>query len=151
VRRLSGVREVSKKASRESWTGSIYLQENRLPDLKAWKREFENEVGKAFTIEGVEATIDGHLVEASGRMALQIGKTTAIVELQPLQRKVQIDPEKKLPQAPTAGEKDAHKRLLADWKSFKGPPPRIRIIGPLGQTTQLGVPALTVREYFWAE
>jgi hypothetical protein len=124
------------------------MKDGRLPDLKAWRRDFPTFVGELFTLVGVEATIDGVLVEVKGEPALKISGSDAVLRLQPLKQKVQVDPEKKQPQPATAAEKEAHRRLLEHWARHKGPPPNVRIVGPLVEGGD--IPSmLAVREFVW--
>jgi hypothetical protein len=120
-----------------------------LPDLKAWDREFGDVVGEGFAIQGVEAALDGTLVEIKGRLMLQLAGNSATLRLEPLKQKVQMDPDKRQPQPATTAEKEAYKRLAARWAEYKGPAPRVRITGPLRAPGQDAVPILTIREYTW--
>jgi hypothetical protein len=121
-----------------------------LPDLKAWRREFSDVVGDGFTIHGVEATINGVLVSIKGEPALKMAGSDVVLRLQPLKQKVQWDPEKCCPQAPTGEEKEAYQRLAARWAKHAGPPPRVRVVGLLVYGSEPGYsPTMTVREFVW--
>jgi len=73
-----------------------------------------------------------------------------VLRLQPLKQKVQWDPQKRIPQAPTREEKEAYQRLAGRWAKHAGPPPRVRIVGPLVHgSDQGGSPAMTIREFVW--
>jgi hypothetical protein len=143
------VKRVGQKADPKTWTGIVHMKDGRLPDLKAWHRDFPTLVGDLFTLVGVEATIDGVLVEVKGEPALKVSGSDVVLRLQPLKQKIQMDPEARCPQPATASEKEAHQRLLARWAKFSGAPPRVRIVGPLLENAQGGLPILTVREFEW--
>src|SRR5258708_6832283 len=98
------------------------MKDGRLPDLKAWKRDFPTYVGELFTFVGVEATIDGVLVNVEGEPALKISGSDVVLRLKPLEQKVQWDPERGRPQPATVDEKGAHKHLVARWTKHRGPP-----------------------------
>jgi hypothetical protein len=140
---------VSEKADTRDWTGTVRLKDGRrLPDLAAWRTKFREGAGELFTIVGVEATIDGVLVEVAGEPALKMTGSDVVLRLQPLKQKVQMDPKEKRPQQPTRDEKEAHRRLVEHWARNQGPPPNVRIVGPLVEGE--GTPAvLAVREFVW--
>lgn len=136
---------MSENAHAETWTGEIIMQDGRLPDLKAWRRGFREVVGEAFTIRGVEVTVDGRLVEVEkeGRLALEVPGGKDVLRLVPLRGKVQWDPARERAQEPTAGERRAFEELEATWT---GQPRRVRIVGPLGEAKGPDPPTLEVRE-----
>ena len=144
------MKSVSETACLKTWTGVIHLKDGRrLPDLKAWECELRASVGEQFTIVGVEATIDGHLVEVKGELALRLEGSDEVLCLGVLRRKAQWDPARKRPQPATRAEREAHQRLLARWARHAGPVPRVRITGPLRQSAPGELPILTVREFVW--
>jgi hypothetical protein len=120
-----------------------------LPDLKTWRKEFREVVGELFTIQGVEASMEGRLVEIKGQLMLQRGMNKGMVRLGPLQHKVQWHPEKNQPQPATPSEKEAYQRLVTRFAQFKGPAPLVRIVGPLQEATKEAELILTVRDYTW--
>src|SRR5262245_9362786 len=107
------------------------MEDGGLPDLKAWQRDFNETAGELFTLHGVEATIDGVLVQVNGEPALKMAGSDLVIRLQPLKQKVQWDPQKRIPQPPTREEKEAYQRLAARCAKHTGPPPKVRIVGPL--------------------
>jgi hypothetical protein len=143
------VKRVSLEADPKTWTGIVHMKAGRLPDLKAWQRDFPTFVGELFTLVGVEATIDGVLVEVKGEPALKVSGSDEVLRLRPLKQKVQWDPEQKRPQEPTSAEKEAHRRLADRWAKHAGPSPRVRIVGPLLAGEGGGATVLTVREFAW--
>jgi hypothetical protein len=92
--------------------------------------------------------LDGHLIALKGELALRVNKDV-VVRLQPLKVKVQWDRAKNGPQAMTRREKEAHQRLCARLAKHAGPPPKVRVTGPLLESAQGASPVLTVREYVW--
>jgi hypothetical protein len=126
----------------------IRLKDDAWPDLKAWRQSFHKMLGGLFTIDGVEATIEGRLVEVKGELALRVGGDV-VLRLGHLRRKVQQDPVRGRPQLATRAEKEALLRLAARWAKYRGTPPKVRIVGPLHQSGPGQVPVLTVREFIW--
>jgi hypothetical protein len=149
LERLSGVKAVSARCDPKSWTAVIHLKDVALPDLKTWRQEFRAVVGESFALVGVEAAIDGQLVEVNGAPALKVSGSNVVLRLEPLKQKVQWDPERKCPQEPTREEKEAHRRLADRWAGSGRPPAKVRIVGPLREPTPGGLPILTVREFTW--
>src|SRR5262249_58342190 len=117
--RMSGVKRVSLEADPKTWTGIVHMRDGRLPDLKAWQRDFPRFVGELFTLVGVEATIDGVLVEVKGEPALKVSGSDVVLRLQPLRQKVHWDPDRGRPQPATAAEKAAHLDLVARWAKHR--------------------------------
>lgn len=122
-------------------------QGGRLPDLAAWVRAFREEVGQAFVIRGVEATIEGDLIEGGGQLALRSRATGEVLRLDPLRRKVEWDPQREREAPMTDREKKAHERLLARWAESRGQGAAVRVVGPLVQDKDGVVFALEVREF----
>jgi hypothetical protein len=122
------------------------MKDGRLPDLKAWARAFAKEVGKAFVLRGVEATVDGWLIRQDGKLAVRLDGCQTVLALEPLGRLVQWDVAARREQKPTASEKKALERLAASWT---GAPRRVRLVGPLreapGTELVLQVRAFTER------
>lgn len=144
------MKSVSERACGKTWTGEVRTKEGRLPNLAAWSRTFRAEVGNAFTIRGVEATITGRLVENGGHSAIEVAGTGEVVLLAPLKRKVQWDPEQKREQLASTEEQEAHRRLLARWDRSDRQPVDIRITGPIVQVKDGGRLTLEVRDFVWA-
>jgi hypothetical protein len=144
------VKSVSEEACLKTWTGVVHLEDGRrLPDLKAWDREFRAAVGALLSIEGVEATVEGRLVLVKGELALRLGASGVVLRLGNLRKKVQWDPTRNRPQPATCAEREAHLRLAARLARHRGPPPRVRVVGPLLQAGMGRLPILTVREFVW--
>jgi len=147
--RLDGVKAVSKQACPKTWTGEVQTKGGRLPDLKAWRRGFHETVGNAFAIRGVEATVEGRLLDHNGQPALQVSRTGELVRLAPLERKVQWDPQHKRAQPPTREEREAYQSLVAQWTEAKGSLSAVRIVGPLVEGKEGDLPTLEIREFAW--
>ncbi len=122
------------------------MAEGRIPDLAAWRRVFREILGQAFTIRGVEASIEGRLAEWAGRLELTVEGSEEILGLASLTEKVQWDPRRRRPQKATREERGALARLSAEGK---GRPGRIRITGPLREVEGGGPPLVEVREFAW--
>ncbi len=119
------------------------MVEGRLPDLQALSRCIR-EVGDPFSVRGVEATVEGWLLEDSGHLKLRLTHTGELMRLLPLSRKVQWDRRAKGPLAPTRGEGNACRDLAAKWK---GKPFLVRVVGPLVEVGKGVLPDLEVRQF----
>jgi hypothetical protein len=138
------VQSVSDHATPATWTAQVVTRGGRLPDLEAMHRAVRA-VGEPFWLRGVEATIDGDLVEVDGRLALKVADGGPVLALAPLSHKVQWDPRLKQEAAATDTERAAYTRLAepAGGKS------RVRIVGPLVATDSGPLPLLEVRHFVW--
>lgn len=136
---------VSDQACSETWTCQIVTQNGRLPDLSALSR-CVHAVGDPFVVRGVEATIDGELVQGNGRLAFRVSGGGEVLILAPLSRKVQLNVTEKVDLRPTRKEKEAYERLASLWS---GEPRAVRVIGPLVNAKSQDLPVLEVREFFW--
>ena len=143
------MRSVSGRPCPKTWTGEIWTAGGRLPDLKAWVRRFREQVGQAFIIRGVEATVEGRLVEANGQLALRLARTGEVLRLTPLRRKVQWDPDGQREAAITGDERSAYERLAARWTQSQRQDAGVRVVGPLVEGAGGDLPALEVRGFVW--
>jgi hypothetical protein len=134
---------VSEDADSRTWTCEIETQSGGLLSLKALARTVRH-VGENFSVRGVEAKIEGWLIEKEGHFFLQCPESTGTLQLASLTHKVQWDPRLKQAYPASLDERDALKRLLAKWN---GRPFRIQIVGPLVETRQPGVLILEVRQF----
>jgi len=141
------VKSVSERADAHTWTCRVQTSDGRLPDMKALARCIR-EVGEPFSVRGVEATVDGLLIEEEGRLTLWATGTGEKLRLAPLRRKVQWDPRAKRDYPPTQRERNAFKNLVAQWK---GSSRLIRIIGPLAEAGEGEPLTLEVREFRWRQ
>ena len=119
------------------------MADGRLPDVGHIARHLrERRLGA--TLRGVEATVEGLLVEDKGALSLRVGNTGQVVSLAPLRRKVQWDRAAKRAQAPTEAERTAFERLRSLPRRTSVP---LRVIGPLAQDPAGGGYTLEVREF----
>jgi hypothetical protein len=127
------------------WTGDVVPRDGRLLDLQALARAVR-EVGDPFWVRGVEATIDGELVEKSGRWTLKVPGSGELFYLEPLAQKVQWDTRGNRAQPATEAELSAYNRLTEQRQGRSG---RLRVVGPLVRETEGAPPLLQVRQFVW--
>ena len=139
------MKSVSERACCKTWTGELQTEGGRLPDLKDWVRAFREEIGQAFVIRGVEATVEGRLFEEDGKLALRLERTGEVLRLVPLRRNVAWDPKRDREAPLTDDERKAHERLAES----RGRAGVVRVVGPLVQDKDGVVSALEVREFTW--
>ncbi len=135
---------VDDRTCEKTWTARVLTKGGRLPDLGAWKKELSDDLGRAFVLRGVEATIAGDLLERDGRVALKVSGREEVLRLAPLGEKVQWDPRRRRPERPTREERLAHERLAARRQDGTN---RVRITGPLREVPGEALPTLEVREF----
>jgi hypothetical protein len=119
------------------------MKAGRLPDLKGWVRALEKELGRAFVLRGVEATVDGWLIRQGRTFAVRLDGCGTVLALEPLGRLVQWDVAARREQSPTDSEKQALERLTTSWTGASRP---VRLVGPLREARASGL-ALQVRTF----
>jgi hypothetical protein len=138
------VQSVSDRATPATWTAEVVPRGGRLPDLEPFYRAVRG-VGEPFWLRGIEATVDGELVEGEGGLALRI-PGGPVLPLAPLTHKVQWDPRLKRELPATGLEQAAYARLDTQRAGRSG---RVRIVGPLVATESGQLPLLEVRQFVW--
>lgn len=131
--RCPDVATVAELPDRKTGTGEMTTKDAQLPDM-AKLQNIIRESGAGAILRGVEATIEGDLVQAGGKWLLRFSSKE--IPLQPLTALVQQ--ERKKPRPPTDEELNAYERLLAQA------PKRVRVTGPLRSHPNL---ALEVRAF----
>lgn len=126
--RCPEIATVAELPDRKTGTGEITTKDAQLPDM-AKLQNIIRESGAGATLRGVEATIDGDLIQSGGKWRLRFSGNEIL--LQPLTALVQQ--ERKKPRPPTDEELNAYERLLAK------PPKRVRVTGPLRSQPNLAI------------
>ena len=113
LHRLTGVATVLEEADAFTSTASVYLADDRLPDLDLWRREFTRHANASYTLRGVEVTLTGPVEEIGGKLWLRGNADRPAVRLAPLDasNKVQWDFATKAPLPLEPEEASAHVRL----------------------------------------
>lgn len=117
----------------------------RLLDLKALARCIE-QTGNQSALRGVEATVNGVLIQEKARWLVRASKTGETFVLAPLREKVQWDVKAKRRVPPTDKERSAFKSLAAKWRDK---PVSVQVIGPVTKPEEGKPPTLEVREFTW--
>lgn len=84
LRRLSGVETVLELANSFTSTATVFLADDRLPDLELWHREFTNVANASYKLRGVEITLAGPIKQTEGQLWLQGDTERPAVRLAPL-------------------------------------------------------------------
>jgi galactose oxidase len=110
---LTGVATVLEEADAFTSTASVFLTDERLPDLDLWRREFTGLANASYTLRGVEVTLTGPAEEIGGQLWLRGNADRPAVRLAPLDanNKVQWDFAIKAPLPLEPEEASAHARL----------------------------------------
>ena len=111
--RLTGVAAVLEEADAFTSTASVFLADDRLPDLDLWRREFALHANASYTLRGVEVTLTGPVETIGGQLWLRGNADRPAVRLTPLDAndKIQWDFAIKTPLPLEPGEASAHARL----------------------------------------
>jgi galactose oxidase len=93
LHRLTGVEMVLEVANAYTSTASVFLSDDRLPDLDVWRREFARIANASYSLRGIEMTLSGAIEEKDGLLRLIGNQTRPTVLLAPLDadNKVQWD------------------------------------------------------------
>jgi hypothetical protein len=84
LRRLTGVETVLELANSFTSTATVFLADDRLPDLELWHREFTNVANASYKLRGVEITLAGPIKQTEGQLWLQGDPERPAVRLAPL-------------------------------------------------------------------
>ena len=84
LRRLTGVGTVLEEANAYSSTATVFLADDRLPDLDVWRREFAQIANASYTLRGIEMTLSGAVEQTNGVLRLVCNTSRPSVTLVPL-------------------------------------------------------------------
>jgi len=144
--RMSDVDVVCPVAHAEDSTAHVYLtDDNILPDIDKWRREFAQTINASYDMRGIEMTLSGMLAKKGDqqRLALTLGNGKEL-PLTPYQQASQIrwDYLKKAPQPVTDTETGAYKHLEVAQSKGK----RVQVTGTLQKLGE-GKFSLDVRDF----
>jgi galactose oxidase len=113
LRRLTGVETVLELANAFTSTATVFLTDDRLPDLDLWRREFVNVANASYSLRGVEVTLTGPVEQIGEQLWLRGNADRPAVRLAPLDasNKVQWDFATKAPLPLEPEEASAQARL----------------------------------------
>ncbi|TID17748.1 DUF1929 domain-containing protein [Venturia nashicola] len=134
---LPGVEHVDPIAHMSGSTASVFLEDNRLPDLELWTRIFKAFVRDTYILRGFEAVITGIPEIQDKTLVLRGEGMRSEISLARLgsKAKVQWDPRTRLPQIPTDEEMAAYDGLFQS--AVLGIVEPVSISGPLSQSDDL--------------
>jgi galactose oxidase len=134
LRNLDGVRHVDPVPDGNRSTATVYLDDDGLPPLDRWDRQFRQMVHDTYLLRGAEVTLNGTVEAREGVIVLAGEGRRPPVTLTPLGpgRKIQWDPGAASPEPVRESEAAAYSTLL---RSSQGPhADRVTVTGPLSQT-----------------
>jgi galactose oxidase len=134
LRNLDGVRYVDPVPDGNRSTATVYLDDDRLPPLDHWDRQFRQMVHDTYLLRGAEVTLNGTVEARDGVLVLAGEGRRPPVTLTPLGpgRKVQWDRAATSPEPLRESEAAAYSMLLRS--SQRPPAGRVTVTGPLSQT-----------------
>jgi hypothetical protein len=93
LRRLTAVEAVLELVDAFTSTATVFLADDRLPDLDLWRREFANVANASYSLRGVEVTMAGPVERTGGQLWLSGNADRPALRLVPLDpsNKVQWD------------------------------------------------------------
>jgi hypothetical protein len=132
LHRLTGVTTVLEVANAFTSTASVFLADDRLPDLDIWRREFARFANASYSLRGIEVTLTGPVDQSSQQLWLHATTDRPAVRLAPLDaaNKVQWDFSTKAPLPLELDEASAYAKLKEEFVGQPGPTP-VTITGPL--------------------
>ena len=134
LRNLVGVRYVDPVPDGDRSTAMVYLDDDRLPPLDQWDRQFRQMVHDTYLLRGAEVTLNGTVEAHDGVLILSGEGRRPPVTLTPLGpgRKVQWDRVAASPEPLRESEATAYSMLLrSSQRPHAG---RVTVTGPLSQT-----------------
>ncbi|QDS77826.1 hypothetical protein FKW77_006127 [Venturia effusa] len=146
--KLSGVRDVDPVPHMSGSTASVFLEDNGLPDIVSWTKEFKSYVRQTYVLRGFEAVVSGTVEKRDDTIVLLSEGMRPEVRLARLgpESKVQWDPETRRPQILTEEEMAAYDDLFRSASSDSAG--QVTITGPLSQTDEFQY-TLQVRLIKW--
>jgi hypothetical protein len=132
LKQLRGVAEVRPLPDTADSTAFVYLKNDVLPDIDAWRDQFADVANGSYIMRGIEMTLKGKVTHHFGLLTLVGDKTRPDLVLAPLQGpdKVQWDFTMRSNQPMTAEEASAYARLstkLAPQSNGS----QVQVTGPL--------------------
>lgn len=112
-------------------TFDLHMRTNWTPDPGLFAKNFRT-MNVGVDVRGVEAVVDGALEMQGTNLLLRVNGKDLVLRLASLGHKVQWDVKRKRPEPPTRAERKAFAKLAA---SFDKQPGRVRVVGPLIQST----------------
>lgn len=134
LRNLDGVRYVDPVPDGDHSTATVYLDDDRLPPVDRWNRQFRQMVHDTYLLRGVEVTLNGTVEIREGMLVLAGHGHGPPVMLAPLEpgHKVQWDRGAASGQPLPESEAAAYSLLRRSSQRPNGH--RVTITGPLSQT-----------------
>jgi hypothetical protein len=111
--RLDGVDLVGPVPDVDDSTARVFLEDDRLPDLRSWERTFPRIVNGSYHLRGVEVVLQGLVRHLDGRLVLTGSGARPQVSIVALEAsdKVQWDHERHVRKARSEAESQAYERL----------------------------------------
>lgn len=120
------------------------MRDGSLPDLSALETHILG-LRLGATLRGVEATVDGLLEEHAGKVCVRVPATGALIRLDRLRRKIQVQwdlrTRKKQKCLLQDSEREAYQALVRQWTRQ---PCAVRVVGPLVKHDHKQLPGTTL-------
>ena len=146
LQKLNGIAEVRPLPDTADSTAFVYLKDDVLPNISAWRDQFADVANGSYVMRGIEMTLEGKVTDHFGLLTLLGNATRPDLVLAPLQAsdKVQWDFTTRSNKPMTAEEASAYARLSAKLATQPNGA-QVQVTGPLKKNgTQF---FLEVREF----
>ena len=132
LQKLNGVAEVRPLPDTADSTAFVYLKDDVLPNINAWRDQFADVANGSYVMRGIEMTLEGKVTAHFGLLTLLGNDTRPDVVLAPLQGpdKVQWDFTTRSNKPMTAEEASAYARLSATLATQPNGT-QVQVTGPL--------------------
>jgi hypothetical protein len=134
--KLKGVANVDPIPHASGSTASVFLPDNRLPNIGNWTTEFRRLLQASYGLRGFEAAITGTVEKRdNGKLVIVAEGDRPEIDLEPLTEdaKIQMDLASGRPQSLTDAERNAYEALKQTASPTTEP---LRITGPLSQVEE---------------
>jgi hypothetical protein len=132
LQQLTGIAEVRPLPDTADSTAFVYLKDDVLPEIDAWRDQFADVANGSYVMRGIEMTVAGEVTDHFGLLTLAGNKTRPDLVLAPLQGpdKIQWDFTTRSNQPVTAEEAGAYTRLSAKLEA-QSSGTQVQVTGPL--------------------
>ncbi|KAK5652039.1 hypothetical protein OQA88_10942 [Cercophora sp. LCS_1] len=147
LNRMSDISVVCPVAHQEDSVAHVYLEQDNLPDLNKWRKEFAKTVNTSYEMRGIELTLSGVVSLKQDKLTLAGTSTRQELVLAPFTEASQIkwDVVAKAARPVSEGEAAAYERL-ADALAKHAAEAKVEVTGTL-QKGEAGSFSLDVRDF----
>src|SRR5262249_46071904 len=102
--KLRGVRAVAKQPDAYNCLADVHLDDQKLPDVSAWEKQFLTSTNGAYGFRGVEVTVRGRLEVNGDALCLKVPEIDERITIAPLKTELRWNFKKKAARHPEPDE-----------------------------------------------